>query len=62
MVVMVVSTTISDGGCSATVMAEHLPAAHAVGRAASTMSPGIALIDADRIVIAKPAWIQIRSR
>ena len=28
-------------------------------RAASTMSSGIALIAAERTVIAKPAWIQI---
>ena len=37
---------------------EHLPRVTPSSRAASTMSPGIALIAAESTTMAKPAWIQ----
>ena len=52
---MVVSTTISDGRMVGTVTLRNIrkPLTPSI-RAASTMSSGIALIDADSTVIAKP--------
>ena len=54
---IVVSTTISEGRMLGTVMyRKSLRPLTPSRRAASMMSSGIALIAADRIVIAKPAW------
>ena len=57
---MTVSTMTSAGRMLGMVTNRNIPMALTPSRrAASTMSSGIALIAADRIVIAKPAWIQI---
>ena len=57
---IVVRTTTSVGRMVGTVMNRNIRTPDTPSRrAASTMSSGIALIAADRIVIAKPAWIQI---
>ena len=57
---MVASTTTRAGRIVGTVTNRNMPQAPTPSsRAASTMSSGIALIEAERTVIAKPAWIQI---
>ena len=58
---MVVSTTISDGRMLGTVMKKNIFSPLTPSRrTSSTISSGMALIEAERIVIAKPAWIQTR--
>ena len=56
---MVTTTTISAGRMLGMVICQNI--CHGLtpsSRAASTMSPGIALIAAESTTMAKPAWIQ----
>jgi hypothetical protein len=57
---MVVSTTMRDGRMLGMVMKRNiLKPLTPSSRAASTMSSGIALIEAERITIANPVWTQM---
>ncbi|OLT49141.1 hypothetical protein BJF88_16270 [Cellulosimicrobium sp. CUA-896] len=59
-IAIVVRTTTSAGRTLGIVMYRNMPKPLSPSsRAASTMSSGIALIAAERMVIAKPVWIQI---